>query len=235
MWKLVKLEWKKNQTGRFIRKAAVLAALLCLFLFAFAYLGIANDPDTGVPDTAPGYDTISVSVELFTNMSYLLFTSVMLSSFLISAFQNGTMKLMFSYPIRRQRILAAQMLAVWSFCFTALALTKVLVYGCILAGSRSMVSAFPLDFHMGQSGFWIQLILRSASTVTMAFLCLPVGMAFHSSKAALITSFLLFFLTQGNIGEFTLSHQTLFPVILILAALASAFLVIYKIEEKDVS
>lgn len=59
MLKLIKLEWKKNGIGTHIRNAVILAAVLCLFTFAFAYLGIANDPDTGVPDVALGNNAIS--------------------------------------------------------------------------------------------------------------------------------------------------------------------------------
>ena len=102
MLKLIKLEWKKNNIGKYVRNAVILAAVLCLFMFALAYLGIANDPDTGVPDAAPGNNTISSPIELFTSMSFLVFTSVMLSSFIVSAYKNKTMNLMFSYPIKRQ-------------------------------------------------------------------------------------------------------------------------------------
>ena len=48
MLKLIKLEWKKNNIGKYIRNAIIIAALLCLFVFALAFLGIANDPD-GTP------------------------------------------------------------------------------------------------------------------------------------------------------------------------------------------
>ena len=46
MLKLIKLEWKKNNIGKYIRNAVILAIILCTFLFALAYLGIINDPDT---------------------------------------------------------------------------------------------------------------------------------------------------------------------------------------------
>ena len=107
MLKLIRLEWKKNNIGKYIRNAVILAIILCTFLFALAYLGIANDPDTGVPDAAPGNEMISSSIELFTGMSFLVFTVVMLASFIVTAYKNKTMNLMFSYPIRRQKILVS--------------------------------------------------------------------------------------------------------------------------------
>lgn len=122
MRKLMKLEWKKNNIGKYIRIAVILTALLCLFTFALAFLGIADDPD-GTLDAAPGMDTISSPIELFTGMAFLIFASVMLASFIVSAYKNKTMNLMFTYPVKRQKILASQMTAVWSFNFAALVLS----------------------------------------------------------------------------------------------------------------
>lgn len=142
MLKLIRLEWQKNNIGKYIRNAVILAVLLSIFMFALCYLGIANDPETGVPDAAPGNSTISAPIELFSSMSFLVFTGVMLSTFIVSAYQNKTMDLMFSYPIKRQKILVSQMLAVWIFNFAALVLTKLLLYGVVLLGSQFRVSGW---------------------------------------------------------------------------------------------
>lgn len=235
MLKLIKLEWKKNNIGKYIRNATILAVILYLFLFSLAFLGIANDPDTGVPDTAPGNETISPSIELFTSMSFLVFTGVMLASFIVSAYKNKTMNLMFSYPIKRRKILISQMLAVWIFNFTALVLTKLVIYGGILANSRFMESAFPIDFDMTGPGFYIQLIVKAMVIVTMGFIALFVGMAMKSSKATIITSFLLIFLTQANIGDLTMANNTVFPIILTIVSLVFAFLSVCRAETKDLT
>ena len=60
----------------------------------------------------------------------------MLASYIVGAYKNKTMNLMFSYPIKRQKILLSKMLAVWIFNYAALILTKLAVYGVILIGSR---------------------------------------------------------------------------------------------------
>lgn len=233
MLKLIKLEWQKNNIKKYIRNAVILAIVLCVFVFAFAYLGIANDPDTGVPDTVNGYSGISAAIELFTSMSFLVFTSVMLSAFIVSAYKNKTMNLMFSYPIKRQRILISQMLAVWIFNFITLVLTKLLLYACVLIGSYFMVSSFSIDFQMTSVGFYIQLLTKSIVIVTMSFIALFIGMAMKSSKATIISSFLLIVLTQANIGDFTMSNNIVFPIGLTLISIIFAFLSIYGIEKKD--
>ena len=98
MFKLIRLEWKKNNVGKYIRNAVIMAALICLFIFALCYLGIANDPETGVPDAAPGNSAVSPSIELFTSMAFLIFTGVMLSAYIVNAYKNKTMNLMYQRP-----------------------------------------------------------------------------------------------------------------------------------------
>ncbi len=233
MLKLIQLEWRKNNIGKYVRNMMIMAVILCLFLFALAYLGIANDPDTGLPDAAPGNGTISSPIELFCSMSFLIFTSVMLSSFIVSAYKDKTMALMFSYPIRRQKILISQMLSVWIFCFLALVITKLVIYGCILLGSRFMVSSFPIDYDMASLGFYVQLIVKSISIVTMSFIALFIGLAMKSTKATIISSFLLIILTQANIGDLTLANNAVFPLVLTMISLLLAVLSVVGVEKKD--
>ena len=105
MIKLIKLEWKKNNIAKYMRNAAILAAFLCLFVFALAFLGIANDPD-GTLDAAEGMGTISAPIELFTSMSFLIFTSVMLASFIERACKYKTLNLMVTYSMIWKKILS---------------------------------------------------------------------------------------------------------------------------------
>lgn len=232
MLKLIRLEWKKNNIGKYALSAAVLAILLCAFVFALAFLGIANDPD-GTLDAAPGADVISAPIELFTSMTFLIFTSVMLASFIVSAYKNKTMNLMFSYPIKRQKILASQMMAVWIFNFLALVLTKLFIYICISVGAKYMTSSFAIDIDMGSLSLYIQLIAKSFVIVTMSFIALFVGIKMKSSKATIITSFLLIFLTQANIGDLTMAGNMAFPIILTVISLGFATLSVYNAETKD--
>ena len=166
-------------------------------------------------------------------MAFLVFTGVMLSSFIVSAYKNKTMNLMFSYPVKRQKILVSQMLAVWIFNFCALVLAKLLMYGCILAGSRFLPASFSSGYDMGSLNFYVQLLLKSAVIVSMGFIALFIGLAMRSSKATIITSFLLIFLTQANIGDFTMADNAVFPLALTLVSILFAFLSVYKVETRD--
>ncbi len=232
MLKLIKLEWKKNKIGKYIRNALIMAAVLCLFVFALAFLRIAEDPD-GTLDAAEGMNGISAPIELFSGMSFLVFTSVMLASFIVSAYKNKTMNLMFSYPIKRQKILASQMIAVWLFNLVALVITKLLLYACVYIGGKRMRSSFIIDFDMGDLSFYVQLLIKSVVIVSVSFIALFVGMKMRSSKAAIVASFILVLLTQANIGDFSLAGNLVFPVILTVVSLVFAVLSVVKVETKD--
>ena len=157
----------------------------------------------------------------------------MLSSFIVSAYKNKTMALMFSYPIKRQKILISQMLSVWIFCFIALVVTKLVIYGCILLGSQFMKSSFPIDYNMASTEFYVQLIVKSVSIVTMSFIALFIGLAMKSSKATVISSFLLIFLTQANVGDLTLADNAVFPFVLTIISLIFAVLSVAGVEKRD--
>ncbi|NBK92745.1 ABC transporter permease [bacterium 1XD21-13] len=233
MLKLIKLEWKKNRIGKYMRNAVLLALFLCVFVFALAFLGIANDPESGVPDAALETGMLFSSIEMLTSISFLVFTGVMLSSFIVGAYQNKTMNLMFSYPMKRQKILISQMLAVWIFNFGALVVTKLMIYGCVLVGSCFMTAAFPIDFDMVSVEFYVQVLVKSGMVVTMEFIALFVGLKMKSSKAVIVFSFLLIVLTQANVGDFTLRDQVVFPVVLMGVSLVFAFLSVMGVEKRD--
>ena len=110
---------------------------------------------------------------------------------------------------------------------------KLLVYGCVLIGSLFMKSAFLLDFNMASASFYVQLILKSIVIVSMSFIALFIGLAMKSSKATIISSFLLIFLTQANIGDFTLKDNLAFPVILTGISVVLRYFLCVIAETKD--
>ena len=96
-----------------------------------------------------------------------------------------------------------------------------------------MVSSFPIDYDMASLGFYVQLIVKSISIVTMSFIALFIGLAMKSTKATIISSFLLIILTQANIGDLTLANNAVFPLVLTMISLLFAVLSVVGVEKKD--
>ncbi|WP_077612495.1 ABC transporter permease [Clostridium sp. Marseille-P2415] len=232
MWKLIRLEWKKNHTKKYMINQAIVIAVLGLLLFAMCYY-IPIDTESGMTDSVPEIENMAVQIDLLTNLSFLIFTSVMLSSFIINAYKNKTQSLMFSYPISRKKIILSQMMAVWIFCVAALFLGKLLIY-LLLALASGVKAGFPLGYDMISVSFYIQIILKTVLTVTLGFIPLYIGKRLKSSKAAIISSFLLFSVMNGTIGDLTLRENTILPVLLFGVSLICGFLTVHNVEKEDV-
>lgn len=230
MMKLVKLEWKKNKLGKGIRSAGITTAILLAFLMAMA---VSGELDGAKTMETYGKNMLTAAVELFSHMTYIIFTGVMLASYVVSAYEKKTINLMFSYPIDRRKILFSKLLAVWIFNFAAVILTKVIIY-VVLFMTSSYTHADTSGIQIGTLSFWLNLLLSSAAMVSISYIALLVGMKLRSSKAAIITAVIVAALTQGNIGDFTLSSSVPFYIILLILAGISVCLSVYNVETSDV-
>ena len=235
MGKLIKLEWEKYEIGKYIRNAAILIVLLVIFNYAMTFLGIANDPDTGVPDMAFSNMGVSTNVELLTDITFLIFAAAMHATFIIGAYKNKTMNLMFLYPLSRKKIMTAKMLAVCIFCFAGIVIAKLACYGVSNLGfMMGQKAPFPMDYNMLSVSFYIQLLIRSAATISISLLALLSGMIAKSSKVTVISSFLLIILMQGNVGGATLKDNLAVPIVLLAISVLAAILMVQRVEKKDV-
>ena len=235
MGKLIKLEWEKYEIGKYILNAAILIVLLVIFNYAMTFLGIANDPDTGVPDMAISNMGVSTNVELLTDITFLIFAAAMHATFIIGAYKNKTMNLMFLYPLNRKKIMAAKMLAVCIFCFAGIVIAKLACYGVSNLGfMMGQKASFPMDYNMLSVSFYIQLLIRSAATISISLLALLSGMIAKSSKVTVISSFLLIILMQGNVGGATLKDNLAVPIVLLAISVLAAILMVQRVEKKDV-
>lgn len=67
----------------------------------------------------------------------------------------------------------------------------------------------------------------------MGFITLYTGLLMKSSKAAVISSFLLVLFTQGSIGDYSLAGNTIVPVVLTAVSFIAAGLSVWNVETKD--
>ena len=227
MLKLIRMEWKTNRIGKYIRNAVILTASL----LAFSML-VGAELDRDVPPIY-GKSMLIAGVDLFTHMGYIIFTGVMLAVFITGAYENRTINLLFSYPIKRRKILAAKLLAVWIFNYAALVLSKLAIYvGLFLTSPFTGISVG--DIRLGEASFYLNILISSAVMVSISFVALLIGTWMHSSKSVIVAAVILTFFTQGNIGEFTLIGSIPFYIVLMLLSIAAVVLLIADVEKRDV-
>lgn len=228
MLKLIRLEWKKNNIIKYVRNAFIMVVILLVFLLSAA--GELEAEDTVF---AYGNGMLKAGVELFTNISFIIFTSTMLASFIVGSYKNKTINLMFSYPIGRKKILLSQMLSVWIFNFTALVLSKIIIYG-LLAAVKEFTHITAESIALGNSAFYIEILVNSAVMVSISFISLLIGLKMKSSKATIIAGVIIVCFTQGNIGAYSLIGSIPFYITLLIISAISVFLTLYKLETRDV-
>ncbi len=227
MLKLIRMEWKTNRIGKYIRNAVILTASL----LAFSML-VGAELDRDVPPIY-GKSMLIAGVDLFSHMGYIIFTGVMLAVFITGAYENRTINLLFSYPIKRRKILAAKLLAVWIFNYAAMVLSKLAIYaGLFLTSPYTGISVG--DIRLGEASFYLNILISSAVMVSISFVALLIGTWMHSSKSVIVASVILTFFTQGNIGEFTLSGSIPFYIVLMFLSTAAVVLLIADVEKRDV-
>lgn len=228
MLKLIRLEWKKNNIIKYVRNAFIMVVILLIFLLAGA-----GELETDETMISYGNSMLKSGVELFANMCFIVFTSTMLASFIVSTYKNKTINLMFSYPISRKKILLSQMLSVWIFNFIALVLTKVLLFS-ILVITKEYTHITAANIALGSGIFYIEIFINSAVMVSISFIALLIGLRMKSSKATIIAGIIILCFTQGNIGAYTLVGNIPFYITLLIISVISVFFILYKLETRDV-
>ena len=228
MLKLIRLEWKKNRIGKYVRNALILTGILLLLLLA-----VAGELESDETRFSYGTDMLGAGVEMFTNLSFIIFSGVMLSSFIVGTYKDKTTHQTNSDPLRRRMIVGAQMAAVWIFNFLALVLSKIIIYASLVAARRfTYISAD--NIALGSGMFYTQILVDSAVMISISFVALLVGMLMKSSKATIIAGVVVVCFTQGNIGSYTLMGNIPFYVVLLLISAASVTLSLCRVETRDV-
>ena len=228
MLKLIRLEWKKSNIIKYIRNASIMVVLLLII-----HLAVAGELESEETVLSYGGSMLKSGVELFTNMSFIIFTSTMLASVIVSSYKNKTIHLMFSYPISRKKIVLSQMLSVWIFNFIALVLSKVIFY-TMLVVTKEYTHITAANITLGSSMFYIEILVNSAVMVSISFIALLIGLKMKSSKATIIAGVIIVCFTQGNIGSYTLLDNIPFHITLLIISAISVFLTLYKLETRDV-
>ncbi|MFG6323621.1 MAG: ABC transporter permease [Lachnospiraceae bacterium] len=227
MMKLIRLEWKKNNILKYIRNAVITTTVLLVFI-----LMAARELETKETVGSYGKGMLDSSVGLFVHMSYIIFTGVMIAAYIVGAYEKKTMNLMFSYPIKRRKIILAKVSAVWIFNFLAMVGSKVVIY-LVLILAKSSIGITAESIPAGELSFWLDMVLSSAAMVSISFIALPIGLKMKSSRAAIVASVIIVFLTQGNIGGATLVNNMTFYAMLFVAAAVSVYLSVCNVETKD--
>ncbi|MBF7050979.1 ABC transporter permease [Streptococcus sp. HF-2466] len=166
LFKLIKLELKRNNIKTYVIASSVTFIVMLGFIYLFAYAPQINpDPDLQI---FAGYPKI---ISLFSTLSMAVFATLsatMCTRFIIDEYKDKRAILLFSYPIRRDKILCSKLMVAFLFTLMAMVSCNVLAFG--IFGITESIS--PLV-----EGTWtVSLMMRAIKiTIIMSMIAASTG------------------------------------------------------------
>ena len=231
MISLMKLEFKKFNLWKYgISFIIITASILSLT----ALIGLI-DVDAEVLITS-GQELLAIG-DVFIRVTFTIFAGVLISSLIISEFKNSTIKIMFTYPIPRKKIMGAKLFITWLIIFTAIILENLL----ITLGLRIIVSIIPvIPEGITYSDITIRfstILYGALITSGLSLIPLFFGMKKKSTSTTIIAAVIISFLINGSFGNpgTTLYSVTVIPVLLCAVGVFVAIFSYRNIEKMDMN
>lgn len=230
---LIKLEWRKHQMWRYFT-----SFFFCFIgIYGFVvFIGLASKND--VDGAIGSFQEFMILVNILSNITFIIFGSVILSRLIISEFRTKTMQVLFTYPIKRKKLLFAKLTL--AYLFTA---------GSLFAGIwiMQLVTYFlqpSLGLFEGTVSFQ-ELVATFPKTVTnalmmgaIALIPLFFGMRKKSTATTITSAVIIGFLVNATISDggatFSLADVVVIPLLLALLGISVAYLSFRNINVKDV-
>ena len=230
----MKLEWNKHRLERYF----ISYFISVMSIFGFAVL-LALDTKNSIEGPMRSFNEFMSLVTILTNITFIIFGSIILSRLIISEFRMKTIQVMFTYPINRKKLLFAKLIL--AFLFTA---------GCLLIATWLIQIATYLvqpSLELFEGSLTAQDLLATIpNTITNSFMMgaialIPLffGMRKKSTATTITSATIISFLINGTVSTgsetFNLGENIMIPLVLALLGLGIAYLSFRKINETDVT
>ncbi|WP_178075952.1 ABC transporter permease [Paenibacillus oralis] len=232
MLKLISLELRKYRFARHIGYAAMADLAILLFL---TMIGIT---DYGAEDYA--YSTYPESfmlIDTFVRATFMIFAGALLSTMITLEYRNKTLGVLFTYPIKRRKLIAAKLVIIFFFTFGMILFTDVLM-GSVLVAVDHFYPFIADSLTMEQvQVLLLEYTISSLSAAAMALIPLLFGMRKHSVTATMVSSILLVLIVCSGFNGPLVSINSIVAVHLALGAagLGIAGASMLRLETKDVN
>ncbi|MCM3737363.1 ABC transporter permease [Bacillus cytotoxicus] len=228
MLHLMKLEMKKFKIGWYV-KGAVLANIIITALFIFMNYIQEVEQDVIMTNADDAFLLIGAMVR----STFIVFAAVLLAQIVIEEYKSKTIMLMFSYPVKRKKIIASKLAIIAILTFITIWLSNTVVTGAVFILYRyfSFIS-YSITFTewMKQA---INMLPFAIAAAGISLIPLYFGMRKHSVPITIVSSlFIVSFACSYNPG---FSVVMIIPIQLALAAvgIVIAYSTIRDIEKKD--
>jgi len=166
MLKWMRLEFKKHKINTYVHGSVVIAVVLLILIFLFAYIPtIDNDPEMQM---FRDYHNLLMVCGALSLVSFSILSSVMYCKFIIQEYGSSRIYMLFSYPVHRGKVLFAKVLSVFLFTVAAVFICNTTVFTIF-----ALTEPF---FSLMEDKFTVELLLRTIQvSIVMAVISATIG------------------------------------------------------------
>lgn len=234
MIKLMKLEWKKNQLSSYFK-----GLIICIVgIFAAVSLmawGSKVEDDLMFKD----YVEFMSLANIFIRIVFIIFSSVILSRLVIDEYRNKTIQLLFSYPLKRKKLMQAKLSIVFAFCFFSIIISTFII-SILVYFLNPIFGFFETPVNLSVMIATVPTTFISAFMIAgVSLIPLYFGMRKKSTATTITSAVLISFVINGNVSNGA-SQVNLFqfigvPITLCLLGLLIGYLSYHKVEKLDLA
>lgn len=228
MFKLVKLEIKKFKLWNYWKAITLCNLLFIAFLNMIYFI---EKSEGNIPFES--FDMVASIIGAMVRITFTIFASVIIVKLIIDEYKNKTMDVLFSYPIKRKKIIRAKLSIVFTFTFVNVLFSTLFLEG--------LVYLTEMRFDILPGNIESEAILRNImgalltaiATAGISLIPLLFGLHRKSAPKIIISSVLIASILNSTNGDFTLFSFIAIPLSLCLFGLFIAFYSIRNIEKND--
>lgn len=227
MFKLIKLELKKNKIGESIKSAVKAAAIISLVFLGSMYITVK----TGDKSLLNNFDAM---VKITVRCVFTIFASVLIAHYVVDEYNNKTINVMFMYPIKRRDIMLAKFIIIFIFTFTSMVLSNIFIR-CILYAFNIFTNLIDgrLVLYTSFNSF-IDVLIDSVLYSFLSLISLFIGMIKKKTSSVIVTGIIIASILNSGSNSFNLSSFIIIPCILALVGIAAVYVFIKNVENRDV-
>jgi len=230
--KLLRLEWKKNCIAGYFKG---LISCIVGILAAVVLMALGSGDEQVFRD----YTDFMSLTNILIRIVFIIFSSVILSRLVIDEYKNKTVQLLFTYPLKRKKIILAKLSLVFGFCLFSIIIATFMINIAVYF-LNPMMNLFDTPVEIQE------MVATIPSTFVNAFMMAGVsliplyfGMRRKSTASTITSAVLIGFVINATVSNGD-SSASLFqfvgvPIIMCLLGLIIGYLSYYKVDKVDLT
>lgn len=232
MLKLIRLEWQKSNITRYFRGLAV--CIVAIFA-AVALMALGSQSE----NEPMNYSEFMSLSDILIRITYIIFSSVILSRLVIEEYKSNMIQVLFTYPLQRKKIMQAKLSIVFGFCLFSIIITTFMI-NLLTYFLNPMIGLFDAPVRIDEMAGDIPATLINAFMIAgISLIPLSFGMRKKSTASTITSAVIIAFLINATVSDGG-SSTSLFqfiaiPIALCLLGLILGYLSFHKVDRSDVA